>query len=96
MKQSFRCFFSLIILLSMCGLSHAKDAKHYTLYVGTYTTGESKGIYAYRYDATTGNVQSLGLAAETQNPSFLAADIKGEHLFAVNELQKYKASRAAA
>ena len=90
MKQSFRCFFSLIILLSMCGLSQAKDAKHYILYVGTYTTGESKGIYAYRYDADTGGVQPLLLAAETQNPSFLAADAKGEHLFAVNELQKYK------
>ena len=71
-------------------LSHAKDAKHYILYVGTYTNGESKGIYAYRYDASTGSMQSLGLAAETQNPSFLVADAKGEHLFAVNELQKYQ------
>ena len=90
MKSTLRHFPLLILLLSLCGASHAKDSKHYVLYVGTYTNGDSKGIYAYNYDATTGAVQSLGLAAETQNPSFLAADAKGEHLFAVNETQKYQ------
>jgi 6-phosphogluconolactonase len=89
MKQSFQCFFSLILLVSMCGSGYAKDSKHYILYVGTYTTGDSKGIYAYRYDANTGGVQSLGLAAETTNPSFITADGNARHLFAVNELQKY-------
>ncbi len=90
MKSTLRYLSSLILLLSVCGVSHAKDSKHYVLYVGTYTNGESKGIYAYHYDATTGAMQPLGLAAETENPSFLAADAKGEHLFAVNETQKYQ------
>jgi 6-phosphogluconolactonase len=90
MKSILRYLSSLILLLSFCGASYAKDSKHYVLYVGTYTSGDSKGIYAYTYDATTGAMQPLGLAAETQNPSFLAADAKGEHLFAVNELQKYQ------
>jgi 6-phosphogluconolactonase len=90
MKSILRYLSSLILLLSLCGASSAKDSKHYVLYVGTYTNGDSKGIYAYSYDATTGAMQPLGLAAETQNPSFLAADAKGEHLFAVNEMQKYQ------
>jgi 6-phosphogluconolactonase len=90
MKHIFRYVSSLVILLSVCGLSFAKDSKHYILYVGTYTNGESKGIYAYRYDASTGDAQSFGLAAETQDPSFLTADAKGDHLFAVNELQQYQ------
>ena len=90
MKSIRRCLSPLILLLSLCGASHAGDSRHYVLYVGTYTNGASKGIYSYRYDAATGAVQALGLAAETENPSFLAADAKGEHLFAVNETQKYK------
>ena len=65
-------------------------AKHYLMYVGTYTNKGSKGIYAYRYDSDSGKVEYLGLAAETENPSFLVADSAGKHLYAVNESQKYK------
>ncbi len=90
MNKIRRYFFALVILFSLCGLSDAKDSRHYIVYVGTYTTGESKGIYAYSYDVTTGGLQSLGLAAETQNPSFLAADAKGGNLFAVNETQMHQ------
>jgi 6-phosphogluconolactonase len=88
------CFRTL--LLSVVGVLYALSAiaqnspKHYILYVGTYTTGESKGIYAYRYDAASGMLQSLGLAAATENPSFLAVDAKNEHLYAVNETGNYK------
>jgi 6-phosphogluconolactonase len=65
-------------------------AKHYLMYVGTYTNKGSKGIYVYRYDSDSGKVQDLGLAAQTENPSFLVADSAGKHLYAVNESQKYK------
>jgi 6-phosphogluconolactonase len=64
--------------------------KQYILYVGTYTTGNSKGIYAFRYDPESGELQPLGLAAATENPSFLASDKANEHLFAVNETSKYQ------
>ena len=30
-----------------------------TMLVGTYTSGESKGIYTYRLDAKTGNAQLM-------------------------------------
>jgi len=55
--------------------------------VGTYTTGESKGIYAYDYDAHTGKLTSLGVAAETENPSFVTLEPHGHFLYAVNELR---------
>lgn len=83
-------------LLSLVGVLWAasaiaqNSAKHYILYVGTYTTGDSKGIYAYRYDAESGKLQSLGLAAATENPSFLAVDANNEHLYAVNETGNFK------
>jgi 6-phosphogluconolactonase len=64
----------------------------YLFYVGTYTQGDSKskGIYAYRYDAATQEITSLGLAAETTNPSWVALHPNGRFLYAVNEVQNYK------
>ena len=68
----------------------ACSAKSYIMYVGTYTTNGSKGIYAYRYDDVSGKLQPMGLAAETENPSFLVADASDEHLYAVNEIENYQ------
>jgi 6-phosphogluconolactonase len=55
------------------------------VYVGTYTGHGSQGIYAFRFDPASGGSVSLGLAAETENPSFLTVDPKGRFLYAVNE-----------
>jgi 6-phosphogluconolactonase len=57
----------------------------YLVYVGTYTERGSKGIYVYRFDSSTGKMISLGLGAETAQPSFLAVDSGGRFLYAVNE-----------
>ncbi len=53
--------------------------------MGTYTRGKSKGIYAWRFNPATGKLNSLGLAAETSNPSFLAVHPNRRFLYAVNE-----------
>jgi hypothetical protein len=63
----------LLAFVSLCSLAcflspdaSAAEAQKgkYLFYVGTYTQGDSKskGIYAYRYDAATQEVASLGLA----------------------------------
>jgi 6-phosphogluconolactonase len=62
----------------------------YLVYVGTYTEKESKGIYAYRFDPATDQLTSLGLAAETVDPSFLAVDPSRRFLYAVNEISQYE------
>jgi 6-phosphogluconolactonase len=58
------------------------------MYVGTYTNNAagSKGIYAWRFNTASGQVTSLGLAAETDSPSFLAVHPTKKFLYAVNEL----------
>jgi len=62
-------------------------AKHqYLVYIGTYTRDKSQGIYVYRFEPATGHVESLGLAAETANPSFLAVHQNGRLLYAVSEM----------
>jgi len=88
----------LVVLLSLITMSSAKDSpkNSYLLYVGTYTEKESKGIYAYRFDAAPTQLTPLGLAAETTNPSFLAIDPSGRFLYAVNEVQNYKGASSGA
>ena len=61
----------------------------YLVYVGTYTGKGSDGIYAYRFDPATGATSPVGLAAATDNPSFLAVDPNGRFLYAVNELDTF-------
>jgi 6-phosphogluconolactonase len=55
------------------------------MYVGTYTGGESKGIYAYRFQPSSGKTISIGLVAATVNPSFFAVHPNNRFLYAVNE-----------
>jgi 6-phosphogluconolactonase len=66
------------------------------MYVGTYTGPNSKGIYAYRFDATTGHATPLGLVAETQNPSFLTIDSSNRFLYAANEISDYNGQKSGA
>ena len=68
----------------------------YLLYVGTYTDQGSKGIYAYSFDSSSGKLTSLGLAAETVEPSFLAIDSSGRFLYAVNEIANYQGQSTGA
>lgn len=56
------------------------------VYVGTYTDGKSKGIYAFRMDAQ-GKLSPLGVAAEIANPSFLTIHPNGRVLYAVSETE---------
>jgi 6-phosphogluconolactonase len=60
-------------------------AAGYWMYAGTYSTGGSQGIYAYRFDAGSGKITPAGVAAVTSNPSFLLVHPNGKLLFAVNE-----------
>ena len=81
----------LVVFAFLTTLTASAAAAGYVLYVGTYTQDtKSKGIYAYRFDPATGQVTDLGVAAETTNPSFVAADPNGKYLYAVNELQNYQ------
>jgi 6-phosphogluconolactonase len=60
------------------------------VYVGTYTGETSHGIYAFRFDDSSGVLTPLGLAAETPSPSFLTTSANGRVVFAVNELQSFR------
>jgi 6-phosphogluconolactonase len=64
------------------------------VYIGTYTSDSSKGIYAFRFDDASGVLAPLGLAAGTKSPSFLAVSPNRKFLYAVNEISSYEGERA--
>jgi 6-phosphogluconolactonase len=86
----------LIFLLTavfLWGAQQGAGKGSYLMYIGTYTEHSSKGIYAYRFNAETGKATSLGIAAETTNPSFLAVDPTKKFLYAVNEISEYEGQK---
>jgi 6-phosphogluconolactonase len=81
---------SFLLTLYARGAERPPAKSKYLVYVGTYTQKQSKGIYAYRFDAAADRLTSLGLAAESVNPSFLAVDPSRRFLYAVNEISQYQ------
>jgi 6-phosphogluconolactonase len=80
----------LLLAVSAVGADKTAAGGKYLIYVGTYTDGDSKGIYAYRFDAQSGQATPVGLAATTKNPSFLAIHPNHRFLYAVNEIGDYQ------
>jgi len=75
-------------------VGQGSKANSYLIYVGTYTGPASKGIYAFRFDPASGKSTSLGLMAETTNPSFLAIDPTQHYLYTANEVGDYKGEKS--
>ena len=57
-----------------------------TVYIGTYTSGESEGIYVYRLNPDSGALTLLSVTGGVKNPSFLAIAPGRRHLYAVSEI----------
>jgi 6-phosphogluconolactonase len=65
-----------------------KQERKATLYVGTYTSGKSEGIYGYHMDLDTGALTRFS-SIKSVNPSFLTIDRSKRFLYAVNEVGDY-------
>ena len=63
----------------------------FLMYVGTYTRETSAGIYGFRFDASNGTAESLGLVADIRDPSFLALHPNNQYLYAVSESDDFDA-----
>jgi 6-phosphogluconolactonase len=79
-----------LILLSTCkpGEENKKEKNmSHPFYVGTYTSNASNGIYKYQLN-NDGTLDSIGLAANSENPSYLTFNHDKKYLLAVNELEE--------
>src|SRR5437867_3260634 len=72
----------------------AKAKGEWLAYIGTYTRQNSKGIYAYRFRPASGELTEIGLAAETESPSFLVLHPNQRFVYAANEVANYEGQKA--
>lgn len=76
--------------------SESTRTEKFWVYVGTYTGGESKGIYRYQLNLTSGSLAPKGLAAELIHPSFLAIHPNRRFLYSVNEVGNFRGLKSGA
>jgi 6-phosphogluconolactonase len=89
---------AVLAFLSLCCSLHANAAdsgQKTRVYFGTYTSdagpqGKSAGIYVAEMDLLSGTLTNPVVAAELPNPSFLAANSSGTHLYAVSESRRFQ------
>ena len=75
----------ILLILCMFFTSIKLCAQDYFLFIGTYTSKGSKGIYVYRFNSQTGKAEYISSTDSIANPSYLATSENGKYLYAVNE-----------
>ena len=86
----------LVWILFLSGLVGITSAAETYVYFGTYTRGESKGIYRSTMDLETGALSEPELVAEVTSPSFLAIHPNGKSLYAVSEMGEFEGKKEGA
>src|SRR3979411_990337 len=82
--------------LPMARVPGAKRAGELLVYVGTYTTGKSEGIYLYRLNLSSGELRHVATTRGVVNPSFLALAPSRRYLYAVNEVEEFAGKKSGA
>ncbi len=79
--------YRLVFLLLLITLLNCKS-QNTSLYVGTYTNGDSEGIYKLDFNTKTGELSNKQLAVATENPSYLNYSPDKKYIYAVIEHEK--------
>jgi len=88
MKNLFFAAVAVLVVVTSCKQPAKNDETHGSVfYLGTYTEGQSEGIYKYILN-NDGTIQSIGLMAKADNPSYLAFSADRKVLFAVDEVNR--------
>ncbi len=72
------------------------NKKEMLLYVGTYTSKTSEGIYVFRFNSETGELSKLHTVKDVVEPSFLTIDKSRKYLYAVNETVEFEGKKSGA
>ncbi|VVO57380.1 lactonase family protein [Pseudomonas fluorescens] len=82
-----RNFWPLLIAVNVGAMGvQAVSADEYQLLVGSYTAGQSQGIYRLNFDSSTGQIDARPLqVVPSENPSWLTLSKDQRYLFVINE-----------
>jgi 6-phosphogluconolactonase len=61
----------------------AINLSKYIGYIGTYTKGESKGVYSFTFDADASKLGEIKAVAQLDNPTYVNLSQDNKHLYAV-------------
>jgi 6-phosphogluconolactonase len=78
------------------GASAYRKSQDMNVYIGTYTSGKSEGIYLYRLNITTGELSPVYTAKGIVDPSYIALDHRHRYLYAVNEVNDFGGKKSGA
>ena len=87
---------ALGLTVSELSFARVSGAKELFVYVGTYTTGKSEGIYLYRLNLASGELKHVATTKGVSNPSFLTLTSNRRYLYAVNEVEDFAGRRSGA
>ena len=66
------------------------------VYVGTYTSGKSEGIYLYKLNLSSGELSHVATTRDVKDPSYLSLAPNRRYLYAVNELEEFAGQKSGA
>ena len=66
------------------------------VYVGTYTSGKSEGIYLYGLNLASGELRHIATTRSVKDPSYLALAPSRRSLYAVNEVEEFGGKKSGA
>jgi len=92
-SMSKRSFYSLLVACCFCTAGFSQE---FYLFIGPYTNNGGKGIYVYRFSASTGALSPVSIAEGVENPSYLAPSADGHYLYSVNQYHGEKPSGVSA
>jgi len=87
---------TLVPALPELTLSRIERSGHLPVYVGTYTSGRSKGIYLCSLNLTSGELKYVAATEQVKDPSYLAIAPNRRRLYSVNEVEDFGAKKGGA
>ena len=72
------------------------NVKELIVYVGTYTSGDSEGIYICKLDLSSGKLTIIETVKGLVNPNFLAIDPQFNYLYSIDEVRDSDGNRRGA
>lgn len=86
----------LLICINLHAQKKDNTPKTFDLLIGTYTKGESKGIYVYRFYTETGRTAYLSEVDGVDNPSYICVSNNNKFIYSVNEIGDDRKGSASA
>ena len=82
--------------LPFARVSGVNDPGKLLVYVGTYTSGKSEGIYLYSLSLGSGELKHIATTRGVKDPSFLTLASSERFLYAVNEVEEFAGKKSGA